>query len=321
MLQSILYGNGINRLTKGMPSWDKLIEEISDVDLNENIPNPLKYEALLVKKPYRGPDRKIVASDGYGIGTSDGRSVYVKGELTERVLKERIANRLESFGSNKIYDAISNLPVSHFITTNYDNTLFISLGEGSLNKRFREEQVYSIRRNYVINTAKGEKQFYWPIHGNIDSPASIMLGFDHYCGSLAKIEQYVKGGYDLHGTRLESMNKRLQQGINDVISWVDLFFISDIHIIGLNLGYEETDIWWVLNKRRRMKQATPNLITNRIFYYPVETMKDDIQQLLTSFDVDVVALNDKLISRKYSYRYNAQIYTIKQLVNSGLIRL
>lgn len=44
MLQSILYGNGINRLTKGMPSWDQLIEEIADVELDNNIPNPLKYE-------------------------------------------------------------------------------------------------------------------------------------------------------------------------------------------------------------------------------------------------------------------------------------
>lgn len=188
MLQSILYGNGINRLTKGMPSWDQLIKDISDVELDENIPNPLKYEALLMKKLYRGPHQRLIDRDGFTLADRDGKILYAAGELTEKTLKVKIADRLKSFGSNKTYDEIANLPVTHFITTNYDNTLFNSLGEGALNKRFREEQIYSLRRNYLINSVGGGLQYYWPIHGNIDSPASIMLGFDHYCGSLAKIE-------------------------------------------------------------------------------------------------------------------------------------
>lgn len=311
MLQTILYGNGINRLTKGMPSWDQLIKEISDVKLDKNIPNPLKYEALLMKKPYRGPSQGLVTSDGRRFMTSDGQQLFIKGELTEKVLKDKIAERLRSFGTNKVYDAIAKLLVTHFITTNYDNTLFDSLGKGSLNKRFREEQIYSIRRNYVINSKGGGLQYYWPMHGNVDSPASIMLGFDHYCGSLAKIEQYVKGDYDLHVSRLESMNKRLKSGIDEVISWVDLFFISNVHIIGLNLGYEETDLWWVLNKRRRIKQAEKILIQNRIFYYPVETVSEDIKQLLNSFDVEVITLDQATLNLTFMSRYNAQLEAIR----------
>ncbi len=103
------------------------------------------------------------------------------------------------------------------------------------------------------------------------------------------------------------MSKRLIDGINDVKSWVDLFFVSDIHIIGLNLGYEETDLWWVLNKRRRIKQAESNLIRNRIFYYPVETVKEDIEQLLNSFDVEVVHLDKARLSRPFIERYNEQL--------------
>lgn len=314
MIQSILYGNGINRLTEGMPSWDQLIKEISDVVLDENIPNPLKYEAILMKKPYCGPSQRLVTSDGFGLRTSDGKRIYVAGERTEKKLKDKIAKRLSSFDTNNIYDSISQLPVTHFITTNYDNSLFRSLGEGALNKRYREEQVYSIRRNYVINAVRGNLQYYWPIHGNIDSPTSIMLGFDHYCGSLAKIEQYVKGGYDLHAgkDKVESINKRLKQGIDEIISWVDLFFVSDIHIIGLSLGYEETDLWWILNKRRRIKQADSDLVRNKIYYYPVEVVHDDIQQLLGSFDVDVVTLDDKAINLQFQSRYHKQIEAIKQ---------
>lgn len=90
-----------------MPSWDQLIEDISDVQLNENIPNPLKYEALLMKKPYRSPDRLLVTNDSSKlIATNDGKLLTTTGELTERTLKEGIAKRLKSFGTNDIYDYI-----------------------------------------------------------------------------------------------------------------------------------------------------------------------------------------------------------------------
>jgi len=316
MIQSILYGNGINRVSVGIPSWDELVKEISDVKLDKNIPNPLKYEALLMKKPYREPSQRSVTNDGKDIITNDGKRLYASGQLTEKTLKDQIAKRLSSFEKNDVYDAMAKLPVTHFITTNYDNTLFASLGKGSLNKRFREEKIYSIRRNYLINSSNGGPRYYWPIHGNIDSPASIMLGFDHYCGSLAKIEQYVKGGYDLHGSRLESISIRLKQGIDEIISWVDLFFISDIHIIGLGLGYEETDLWWVLNKRRRIKQAIPENIRNRIFYYPVDTVNEDIEQLLNSFDVEVVSLEQETIGLPYLKKYSLQLVAIENYLNS-----
>ena len=289
-----------------MPSWNQLIEEIADVELNNNIPNPLKYEALLTKKPYR-EYLQYTFADGRQLVTADGKKFYVAGEITEKKLKEKIAKRLGFFGANSVYEMISKLPVSHFITTNYDNPLFISIGNGVLNSRYRIEKVYSIRRNYVITALDGKQKQYWPMHGNIDSPASIMLGFDHYCGSLAKIEQYVKGGYELNGERVESMIKRLTDGLKDIISWIDLFFVSDIHIIGLNLGYEETDLWWVLNKRRRIKQADSNLIKNRIFYYPVETVKEDIEQLFNSFNVEVVHLEKAKLDRPFMERYNEQL--------------
>ena len=71
MIQSILYGNGINRLTKGMPSWDELIKDLFKVELDARIPNPLKYEALLMKKPYREPDQPLITRDGKQFVTRD----------------------------------------------------------------------------------------------------------------------------------------------------------------------------------------------------------------------------------------------------------
>ena len=309
MTQSILYGNGINRLTKGMPSWDKLIEDLFKVELEGTAPNPLNYEALLMKKHYRQQPQALLGCDGQPILINDGNSLNVLGDLTEKVLQKRIAKKLSGFHTNQIYDSISKLPVSHILTTNYDNSLFKSIGgEKAIVSYDNSEKKYSIRRKYVIDNPSGGRQQYWPIHGTIDSPSSIMLGFDHYCGSLVKIESFVKGNDDYHGVRLESINKRLKNGITNPISWVDLFFTSNVHIIGLGLGYEEIDLWWVLNKRKRIKKAEPSLIKNKIYYYPVGALGCGLKRVFSSFDVVVVPVDSKLISEaEYMPRYETQV--------------
>ncbi|AOR59388.1 hypothetical protein PEC301899_04570 [Pectobacterium carotovorum subsp. carotovorum] len=43
--------------------------------------------------------------------------------------------------------------------------------------------------------SENDTKFLWNIHGEIDNPKSIMLGLDHYCGSVSKIDAYVKGTY------------------------------------------------------------------------------------------------------------------------------
>lgn len=291
-IQSVLFGNGLNLLNEGTPSWDDLLKEIAMECLDKNIPNTLKYEAIILKQPYREEPGLLVTSDGKYIRTSDGGLLYVSGEEIESKLKKDIAKRVSLYKPNEIYRLVSELPVSHFMTTNYDNTLLKQLGAESITGRNQQEQLYSIRRHYTLSH-EGQEQYYWPIHGNIDSPRSIMLGFDHYCGALSKVESYVKGGYDIPiSGRIASIIKRLQEGIEKPLSWIDLFFMSDVHIIGQGLDYAEMDIWWVLNRRRRIKQKEANLIGNHIVYYPDYDIPQDKRQLLRGFDVDICDLEE-----------------------------
>lgn len=91
------------------------------------------------------------------------------------------------------------------------------------------------------------------------------------------------------------------------------FFISDVHIIGLGLNYNEMDLWWVLNIRRRIKWEDPRIIKNRIYYYPVEPLDPGRQSVFSSFDVNVVALDQVLLSKDaFMPRYEAQIEVIKR---------
>ena len=281
--QSILFGNGFNLLSKGTPSWDKLIYDISSKDLNPGIPNTLKYEAIMLGKPYKS-DTYLAAEDGSFITSETGELILMSSDMTETLLKQKVASRVKDFQSNPAYSFLAKLNVDHYITTNYDNTLINTIGDKNLLMKVKSERLYSIRRRYGINN-QGKVISYWPIHGNIDTPASIMLGFDHYCGSLNRIESYIKGTYEMpeHGV-IERMSDRLKESINEPLSWIDLLFTSDIHIIGLGLSFEETDLWWVLNKRARMKWAGDNIF-NRIFYYPTQNLSNDIRQMLQQFDV------------------------------------
>lgn len=318
MIQSILYGNGINLLTEGMPSWDGLISGLFGTNLDSQIPNPLKYEALLMNKRYRKPSLPLYNSDGQPILTIDGLEVYVLGEYTEKALLDKIVNRLLFYSTtNRIYDAISELPVSHIITTNYDNTFFKSIGgEGAIKSKVVSEKKYSIHRNYVIDNPQIGLQHYWPIHGNIDSPSSIMIGYDHYCDSLSKIAYYARGGEDLKRKRVDSIEQRLKEGISDPIAWVDLFFISDVHIIGLGLNYDEMDLWWVLNKRRRIKWEDPKLVKNKIFYYQVGKLTDSQNKVFSSFDINVEPLTPELLNMNdYMPQYESQIEVMKRNIH------
>ena len=307
--KSILFGNGFNRLTKGNPSWDDLLEEIAKGKIEKNIPNTLRYEAIIMKQPYRKEPDRLFTSDSPALFDAEVEALFASGEVMESKLKKDIAQKVRVFESNSAYEIMAKLSVDHYLTTNYDNTMLKAIGVGALDTRYRPEKIYSIRRRYSLNGFNGD-QSYWPIHGNVDSPASIMLGFDHYCGALSKIESYVKGGYEMpNAGRLPSITYRLKNGIEEPYSWIDLFFVSDLHIIGLGLEYEEMDLWWVLNRRRRIKRKEDGLVTNRIIYYPVDLVSDDKRQLLNGFDVEICDLDD--YSSAYMSRYKRQFGNIE----------
>ena len=297
----------MNLLNEGTPSWDDLLKDIAKESLDNNIPNTLKYEAVILKLPYREGPMRLLTSDGKVLITSDGKVLLASGEVIESKLKKDIAERVSVFEPNDIYRMVSELPVAHFMTTNYDNTLLKVREENPIKSRNRQEQTYSIRRHYTLVDGK----HYWPIHGNVESPRSIMLGFDHYCGALSKVESYVKGGYEMPEIgRMTSITKRLEEGIKEALSWIDLFFSSDVHIIGQGLDYAEMDLWWILNKRRRIKQKDAKLISNRIVYYPDYSIAKDKRQLLNGFDVEINELPD--YSAGYHSNYRAQLDLMKE---------
>lgn len=275
MSKTLLFGNGLNQLTTGLISWKDLLDNIKRKNRFENLqlPNTMIYERILMERP------KL--SDGI---------FAVEGNI-----KAEIAEQMRNISTNEYYDLVFDLGLKNYLTTNYDYSLNKKIEQkGYALKSNSTEDIYSIRRNTLILDNKDQEiAKIWNIHGEVDRPASIMLGLDHYCGSIGKLDAYLKGTYEYQDNkqtiRVSSITNKITNRDFDKISWVELFFNTDVHILGLSLEYSELDLWWILNKRSRiMKDKKTSVhISNKIFYYST-SIEPEKKGVLESFNVKVI---------------------------------
>lgn len=275
MNNAILFGNGFNLLSSGCPSWHDLLNGLSDKDrapLLEGIPPTLQYEQV-----YISPNTAFLDQSQ---------------DTEESKLKEAVKRRLSKLPTNDFYEKLKSLDVNIFLTTNYDHA-FYDNNEKLVKDYNGTEKLYSIRRWKKLEIAGKDFWLYF-IHGDLKSISSIMLGLDHYGGALAKLQDYVKGGYlrtktvngkEVKFTIVPSIKKRLKDslvlsaedyGFKDsgtgLLSWLDAFFFTNLHIIGITLDFSEIDIWWLLSRRARLLKS--DLINNKIYYYPTFPMSE-----------------------------------------------
>lgn len=115
------------------------------------------------------------------------------------------------------------------------------------------ESIYSIRTcKAFVHDKTGHRVKLWKIHGDLSRIPSIMLGFDH-------------------------------------ISWIELFFRTNVYIVGFGMDFSFLDIWWLLNKRARYMLSVPELKNVITYLYNVryenEEEKPDIFAALHTFQV------------------------------------
>jgi len=291
-MKTILFGNGLNYLSKNSISWQELLNKIKGDNLFENgkLPNTMIYERSIIGNPI-------------SFDTLTQKEEKIKGE---------IADLFRNFSGNKYFEKLASINVGNFLTTNYD---YAALQTYESNPDYKiinksTEDIYSIRRHKEIYFKKKLKSRIWHIHGEIDIPPSIMLGLDHYCGSVAKIDNYVKGRYeyqvDKKSIKTPSIIEKLEdQSKFDQSSWIELLFNTDVYIIGLGLDFSEIDLWWILNKRARFKldHKTKKLIRNKITYFSTSNDKDHIETL-KSLHLDVIQIKLDNTNRKYEKAYD-----------------
>lgn len=323
-MDTILFGNGFNLLSENCPSWQELLTNISDkskAPILNGIPPTLQYEQV-----YLAPHSSF--------------STLSEGE-DETKLKEAVKRRLSTIKTNEFYDRLLAIGVTTFLTTNYDHAIYNSVEDNVIDKN-SSEKIYSIRRWKKVKINESNYTIF-QFHGDITNVRSIMLGLDHYGGALAKVQDYVKGyfinktkGEDIKSEGYFSISRRLtsqvefdalKYGFTDngtpLVSWIDAFFFTNLHIIGITIDFSEIDIWWLLSRRARLLKG--GHIKNRIYYYPTFPLSEihwhlPKLRLLERMGVNVVyhrqTIDIETGSPNYPKIYHEQIDNMENSINA-----
>ncbi len=318
LLQSILIGNGLHQLHDNGFSWNKLLETPLKEDSTWSlIPNIHKFEYNVFKKD-----------------VSYSKHVDKVYEKEKKRIIENIEKLNSKFGDKTYpseYDTLISMEFDHYMTTNYDNALEDAIvGNGYSKDEVHSdtsENRYNIRRKKAFK--KGNKNCtFWQIHGEMSKPNSIMLGYYHYCSSLTHINSYLrtsrlgKTPIDSPGFEKERDNEfilwKLKHGYNDMIdSWVDLFFFTDVHILGFGMDFSELDLWYILNKRKLLLSSEHKsleglpIIRNKIYFYGDPT--PSVTEMLQAYDVEIISSEKKKSWKEF---YSSQMDNIQKKISS-----
>ena len=257
MPKALFIGNGINRVfQENSISWDNLLEGLSQNEkLKKNLPGIQNINLNNPLKPFPLAFEELMQLGNNNNLDPDERIKLLKEEIHALFQKQINDGKL---GFNEFHNKVMNLNVTDVITSNYDFGFELAGKKDFYEKKqglagYKREKTANLRRYYSI----GEKRV-WHMHGelydsiNHEKPSpknfaeqSILMGYTHYAKSLTDIKGYVSGKH----RDIPYIMSRLD-GDNDLnISWVDKFFTHDIDFFGFGLGFEEQDIWWLLNFR------------------------------------------------------------------------
>lgn len=274
---TLFVGNGFSKsLFNDVPSWNGLFEGAHSSIKN----NTFLYELHRLQQP-------------------ELEEAVIKENLIEKLMRpyseENLNNQVRDLDDFGLY--LKRYTINNIITTNYDTGVEFVLSRCGYVEQKKSgvsaERVYSIRTYKVFYDEEADHTIkLWKIHGDISRIPSITLGFDQYCGSLAKLTQYIKGQYESTNKKVQCkkhMKDKCNDNDFDGISWAELFFNSNVYIVGFGMDFSEIDIWWLINKRVRYKREGIR-INNTITYlynpdHDRDCEKTPIYAALDSFDV------------------------------------
>ena len=282
----LFLGNGFSRsVAPQMPAWKDLFK-------GEN--SSIKNYTILYEKKF--------------INNCNVKEEFIKKELIKKI-EEEIKKAIE--GKESVAEWFGKFlkrnKISDILTTNYDKGIEYILQKCGyeISSDNSSEKLYSIRRcKFFKNKINKHQIKLWKIHGDIDAIKSVILGYDQYCGSLSKLTSYIKGKYVTSKMSQVNMgNVPIEDKCKNPIkkdngSWAELFFFNNIYIFGFGMDFSELDIWWLLNKRARIKINNPNFIQNTITYYyqsQFDSNREDIKDALKTFFVESKQINDSLL--------------------------
>lgn len=326
MKQTILFGNGINRLSGNDFEWGNLLKKVLKVDafISEGVPYTHQFEDIYLNG--KCDTNKLLAR------SQNKKLDYKVKEALSQMLKD---SKFEE--SAKIYKQMSDLKADYYMTTNYDGMFERTLIDNGYNctRESVSSDYINIHRRITYKLKGRHNIVFWPIHGDYRKYSTMMFGFDHYCSSLVTLGNYMREGQTRNGGYYDSnmykgykrtksnssylfysMRRREQMNSRafEIKFWSDLFFLTDVHIIGLGMDFTEIDLWWILNRRYKYSKYYGKRLDNHIYCYGY--FEQTVYDMLKAYGVDVSnAITDKPKDNEYYQLYLDSVNKIREVIN------
>ncbi|MCD4827442.1 MAG: SIR2 family protein [Acholeplasmataceae bacterium] len=279
MKKVLFLGNGINRLGNEF-SWEDLIVSLQrSIEepgvFSEQVPFPMRFEYLY-----------LVGNEKY--------------KYDEQYLIDEVINGIKKIKTTPIHDLLENTTYTDIITTNYDYLIEDSLGKRGQGFSFykteyadQDETLDAKSKKLNKNREKRYRLYtknecfgtnVWHIHGEVDYPKTMVLGYEYYLAVVGKIQDHIN-----------NMNKKDAKK-----SWIDLLLSENVDFIGYQLDYSESTIWFVLNYRAR-EIAEGKIGKNKIAYHVLsQNMDSSKRSILSAYYIDVVEYNTDSYKSMYT---------------------
>jgi hypothetical protein len=249
----ILVGNGLNRCLSGGIPWGNLLEKISakyKVSYNPDIVMPLEFERIV---------NEYLANCQSSPAPNDVM-IKIKNDVADIVSNAVLT-------PNAVHHELKNLEVNGFFTTNYDLLL---------EKVFDTEYAYrGPSKKYLFNeTGRIDSKRFYHLHGIVAYSPSLCLGYEHYMGIVENIRHELNTKKNHQSTEM-NIKRILCKEDPEKETWSELFYTSNIGIIGLELSSTESDLWWLITHRAWLYYSdycylkSMDILNNTIVYYDV----------------------------------------------------
>ena len=252
----LLLGNGINRAFNE-DSWSELLEKIKldkyDDELSKyEMPMPLKATLLTDNNANKSIENTLDLEKVYG------------------PYNQELVNFLRRY---------TKLEFTDILTTNYGYEIEASLlDDGQINNN-RLQKIQGCKK--IKGKERKVRSFYkfdttnvWHIHGEYDKAKSLVLDHKSYCDIISQC----KGRVDSFRRRL---NKKLKENSNwwlEITSWVDVFLLGDVYIVGLGMDFSEIDLWWLIGEkysyRKNFDEKNRNIL-GKTTYFNLQSDNDE----------------------------------------------
>ena len=253
---TVLLGNGITRSlepTFGGLSWEDILNKLSErfsvpvYDLSQK-PLPLVFEKIRLQLIRDGKDPNELIKD-----------------VAQLLSKSGLGNRLTD-----IYSGLAR----NILTTNYNRS--VDGGVGYKHPFTPKFQKVSEKYHSLFRAKTDGKKVFWKIHGDVEKPSSMLLGYNQYAKYMGQVKDYLYKGIQFahmnEPVRSPLMGKKPNFNFEkncELYSWVDVFLKDQIHIIGLGLDFSEIILWWLVSEKASLQAQHPSNIGG-ISYYSIE---------------------------------------------------